>query len=240
MITHLLGIERDEEFWEWTDTLMYGRVHGISQDAILAAPSNLYGFLGRDDRAAQARAGRRPHLAAAGQGTVDGRPYREHEILDLCFFLLIAGLENTGFGIRATLRHLAVRPDHRAAVLADPSLVNNAGRAVAAPLRARHGAGAHGRVRHRGGRPARSAQASGAAAVRLGQPRRDRLRGRRRVPPRPARRAARRVRHRAAPLRRLAPRAPRDARSRSRSSSRASRTSSWRPGPTRAGTRRAR
>ena len=47
-------------------------------------------------------------------------------MLDLCFFLLIAGLENTGFGIRATLRHLAVRPDHRAAVLADPSLVHNA------------------------------------------------------------------------------------------------------------------
>ena len=60
------------------------------------------------------------------QGTVDGRPYREPEMLDLCFFLLIAGLENTGFGIRATLRHLAVRPDHRAAVLADPSLVHNA------------------------------------------------------------------------------------------------------------------
>jgi len=38
---------------------------------------------------------------------------------------VIAGLENTAFGIRATLRHLAVHPEHRAAVLAEPALVGN-------------------------------------------------------------------------------------------------------------------
>ena len=125
MITQLLGVERDDEFWEWTDTLMYGRVQGISQERILEVAGELYAFLGREVEKRRARPGD-DLISLLLQGTVDGRPYREPEMLDLCFFLLIAGLENTGFGIRATLRHLAVRPDHRAAVLADPSLVHNA------------------------------------------------------------------------------------------------------------------
>ena len=29
MITRLLGIERDDLFWEWVELLMYGRVEGI-------------------------------------------------------------------------------------------------------------------------------------------------------------------------------------------------------------------
>ncbi len=125
MITQLLGVERDDEFWEWTDTLMYGRVQGISQERILEVAGELYAYLGREVEKRRARPGD-DLISLLLQGTVDGRPYREAEMLDLCFFLLIAGLENTGFGIRATLRHLAVRPDHRAAVLADPSLVHNA------------------------------------------------------------------------------------------------------------------
>ena len=31
MITLLLGIERDEMFWEATDTLMYGRLSGVGE-----------------------------------------------------------------------------------------------------------------------------------------------------------------------------------------------------------------
>ena len=77
MITHLLGIERDEAFWEWTDTLMYGRVHGHPAGRDPRGGRDLYGFLDRDDRAAQARAGRRPHLAAAGRhGRRAGRTAR--------------------------------------------------------------------------------------------------------------------------------------------------------------------
>ena len=124
MITRLLGIERDEAFWEWTDTLMYGRVHGIGADEVAAAAGALYGFLA--DVIEQRHREKGDDLVSLLLGgTVDGRPYREDEILDLCFFLLIAGLENTGFGIRAALRHLAVRPDQRAAVLADPALIHN-------------------------------------------------------------------------------------------------------------------
>jgi cytochrome P450 len=125
LITRLLGIERDETFWAWTDTLIYGRVDGTSQEEILAAADSLYAFLDAQIADRRARPGRDDLISLLLQGDVEGRPYREDEIRDLCFFLLIAGLENTAFGIRATLRHLAVEPAHRAAVLADPALVHN-------------------------------------------------------------------------------------------------------------------
>ncbi len=125
LITRLLGIERDETFWAWTDTLIYGRVDGTSPEEIRAAADGLYGFLEGQVADRRRRPGRDDLISLLLQGDVEGRPYREDEILDLCFFLLIAGLENTAFGIRATLRHLAVEPGDRAAVLADPGLVHN-------------------------------------------------------------------------------------------------------------------
>jgi cytochrome P450 len=125
LITRLLGIESDEAFWAWTDMLIYGRVDGAGSDEIRAAADSLYGFLAAQIADRRATPGRDDLISLLLRGEVEGRPYREDEILDLCFFLLIAGLENTAFGIRATLRHLAVEPAHRAAVLADPSLVHN-------------------------------------------------------------------------------------------------------------------
>ncbi len=124
VITRLLGIERDDVFWEWTDVLIYGRVDGTDPARIVEVADALYGFL------ADQVEDRRRHpggdlISLLLQGSVGERSFTAEEILDLCFFLLIAGLENTAFGIRATLRHLAVRPDHRAAVLADPALVPN-------------------------------------------------------------------------------------------------------------------
>ena len=79
-------------------------------------------------------------------GDVEGRPYRDQEVLDLCAFLLIAGLDNTAFGIRATLRHLAVHQEHLAAVVADPAAGAQPGRAVASPVHAGDGARAHREV----------------------------------------------------------------------------------------------
>ena len=66
------------------------------QDAVLAAADALYGFLAEQIGQRRATPGDDLHLAAA-RGDVDGRPYSEDEILDLCFFLLIAGIENTAF-----------------------------------------------------------------------------------------------------------------------------------------------
>ena len=65
LITRLLGIERDEAFWAWTDTLIYGRVDGTVQDEIRAAADSLYGFLAAQIADRRAQPGRRrPDLAA--------------------------------------------------------------------------------------------------------------------------------------------------------------------------------
>jgi cytochrome P450 len=124
VITRLLGIERDERFWEWTDILMYGRVGGAGQEQIVEAAHGLYAYLALqlENRRTDPR---RDLLTLLLDGHVGDRPFTADEILDLAFFLVIAGLENTAFGIRATLRHLAVHTDHRDAVLADPSLIPN-------------------------------------------------------------------------------------------------------------------
>ena len=229
MITNLLGIERDEAFWEWTDTLMYGRVHGISQDAILAAAVSLYGFLDEMIETARAQARRRPHLAAAGR---QGRRAAVPRGRDPRPLLLPAHRRAREHRLRhprdAPPPGRAARPPRRGARRAGAR--EQPRRAVAAPLRARDRPCAHSHVRQRGGRAGRSGRGARAAAVRLGQPRWHGLREGRRVPPRPARRTARRIRHRPAPLRRLAPRAPRDAR-RGQELLRASRTSSSPPGP---------
>jgi cytochrome P450 len=124
VITRLLGIERDNLFWEWVELLMYGRVGGIEPDAVRETADALYGFL--SDQLDQRRAAPGDDLLSLLlEGDVNGRPYTQDEILDLGFFLVIAGIENTAFSIRATLRHLALHPQHRAALAADPSLLHN-------------------------------------------------------------------------------------------------------------------
>ena len=47
MITRLLGIERDDLFWEWVELLMYGRVEGADPATIVATAEALYDFLAR-------------------------------------------------------------------------------------------------------------------------------------------------------------------------------------------------
>jgi cytochrome P450 len=124
MITRLLGIERDDLFWEWVELLMYGRVEGTDAATIIATAEALYDFLALQLELRRAAPGD-DLLSLLLEGNVNERPYTQEEILDLAFFLVIAGIENTAFSIRATLRHLAVHPDDRAALAADPGLINN-------------------------------------------------------------------------------------------------------------------
>ena len=124
MITRLLGIERDDQFWEWVELLMYGRVEGVDAATVIATAGALYDFLAAQLEQRRAVPGD-DLLSLLLEGNVNGRPYTQDEILDLGFFLVIAGIENTAFSIRATLRHLAVHPEDRAALAAEPALINN-------------------------------------------------------------------------------------------------------------------
>ncbi len=124
MITLLLGIEHDELFWEATDTLMYGRLSGAARGRDPAGRRDLYAFMEREIERRRAAPGD-DLISLLMTGDVDGRPYTRGRGPRPVRFMLIAGLENTAFGIRATLRHLAVHPEHLAAVVADPAAVTN-------------------------------------------------------------------------------------------------------------------
>ncbi len=60
LITRLLGIERDEAFWAWTDTLIYGRVDGTERRTRSVPPPtrSTASWPGRSPTAAPPRAAR--------------------------------------------------------------------------------------------------------------------------------------------------------------------------------------
>ena len=91
MITRLLGIERDDQFWEWVELLMYGRVEGVDAETVVATAGALYDFLA--DQLEQRRAAPGDDLLSLLlYGNANGRPYSQAEIPHLAFFLVIAGI----------------------------------------------------------------------------------------------------------------------------------------------------
>jgi cytochrome P450 len=126
VITRVLGIERSQKFWDWTETLVYGRLEPDSTDRIVEASSQLLAFfealLAERRRAGQHRDDVIGALLDAEQ---DGR-INPSETRDLCFFLLGAGLDNTALAIRAAIWHLAAHPGDRNRLLGDPELVKRA------------------------------------------------------------------------------------------------------------------
>jgi cytochrome P450 len=127
LITRLLGIDYEPKFWEWTETLIYGRLGDDHSDAMREAGDALYGYF--DDLIVRRRA-----AGAQGADLVDilirarddGTIVSEEDLLHLCFFMLIAGLENTAFAIRAALWHFATHPALRARLVSDRTQVRPA------------------------------------------------------------------------------------------------------------------
>ncbi|HLY48705.1 MAG TPA: cytochrome P450 [Solirubrobacteraceae bacterium] len=124
MITFLLDIEDEPEFWDWTETLIYGRFE--RPEDVRHVGDSLYRFF---EEVVARRRGDRIEPGASDLVSVlidahaSGKLESNEEVVDLCFFLLIAGLDNTAFGIRAALWHLAAYPAHRQALLEDPELL---------------------------------------------------------------------------------------------------------------------
>lgn len=67
--------------------------------------------------------GRQDMLTRMVSGEIDGRPLTETEALQLSAQILIAGLDTVVNFLGFVLLHLATSPAHRAALLADPSLI---------------------------------------------------------------------------------------------------------------------
>ena len=124
LITRLLGIEYDPAFWEAAETLVYGRLDGERQQASLAAGDFLYTYFEQVVRQ-RLRDGTDSGdlIDALVRAYLDGRVVSHEDLVHLCFFMLIAGLENTAFAIRAALWHLGEHPSLRARLVDDPNLV---------------------------------------------------------------------------------------------------------------------
>jgi cytochrome P450 len=58
--------------------------------------------------------------------TFDGRPLTDVEILDMLTVLVLAGLDTTRAELGYMFRHLATHPEHRRALIDDPSLIPSA------------------------------------------------------------------------------------------------------------------
>jgi hypothetical protein len=129
LITRLLGIEDEPDFWDWTETLIYGRFEegdgGHVREAGDALRAFFVGVVERRRPAAEAGAGD-DLVSVLIRAHAAGEVASNEDVVDLCFFLLIAGLDNTAFAIRAVLWHLAAHPDDRQALLDDPALVRPA------------------------------------------------------------------------------------------------------------------
>jgi cytochrome P450 len=123
LITGLLGIQEDPEFWEWVDILVYGRLVPERESEAKEVSAKILDLFRGAIRARQAAPGGKDVISVLLTGSVEGRPYTEDEILNQCFFLLIAGLENTAFAIRAAILHLAKVPSDREYLVANPSAI---------------------------------------------------------------------------------------------------------------------
>jgi cytochrome P450 len=71
--------------------------------------------------------GRDDHLLAAiMRAEVDGERLTREEVLDICFLFLIAGLDTVTDSLDCIFAHLAQHPEHRQAILDDPSIIPSA------------------------------------------------------------------------------------------------------------------
>jgi cytochrome P450 len=65
-------------------------------------------------------------VSALLAGEIDGRPIETEEVQNLCFLLFIAGLDTVTAALSWCFRFLALNPEHRRQLVADPALIPSA------------------------------------------------------------------------------------------------------------------
>lgn len=123
VICQMLGIEFRAEFQEWVEDVVYRRISDrAATERAIAKIHDLFRDL---------LPGRRANpgddlVSLVAQAEIEGRPLDDDTVIDFCFFLLIAGLDNTNFTIRALLQQLAIDHDLRRRLVEDPTLIDAA------------------------------------------------------------------------------------------------------------------
>lgn len=123
VICQMLGLEFRAEFQEWVEDVVYQRI--ADPEATERAMNNIFGLFKSVLPERRANPGE-DLVSLVLQAEVNGEPLLEETVLDFCFFLLIAGLDNTNFTIRALIQQLAIDHELRRRLVADPRLIDAA------------------------------------------------------------------------------------------------------------------
>lgn len=123
VICQMLGIEFRSEFQEWVEDIVYRRIS--DRDATDRAINKVLEMF-RSVLPERRETPGDDLVSLVLNAEIDGKPLDEETVLDFCFFLLIAGLDNTNFTIRALLQQLAIDHELRKRLVEDPELIDAA------------------------------------------------------------------------------------------------------------------
>jgi cytochrome P450 len=121
--------ERADDFVSWVDEFFTG--FGGAEDGKQAMADSVASIRGYWEEALKERRGEaepRPGDLASYlmHATYEDRPLTETELLDILLVLVLAGLDTTRGELGFMFRHLAEHPEHRRALIEDPSLIPTA------------------------------------------------------------------------------------------------------------------
>lgn len=119
VFTRFLGVPPEDGplFQDWVSRLLYEAPHDQARRRLVADELYDY-FAARLGHPRQEPGSVLEALTLTGSGEVK---LTEEEKLDLCFFLILAGLDTTTWGIRSSLWYLARHPEAREALSGDPA-----------------------------------------------------------------------------------------------------------------------
>ena len=126
VICRLLDIEGDEaqlrDLQAWTEEIVYER-----RDAASArrASDNIVAFFDEIIPRRRAHPGS-DFISTLLAAEIDGKPLGDREIMDFCWFLLIAGLDNTAFTIRNLLLQIGASDSLRERLIREPARIADA------------------------------------------------------------------------------------------------------------------
>lgn len=126
VIAELVGVPADDrqQFRAWSSTLVQANpIHGARDG--LAAAASLYEYFA-DFIAERRRAPRRDLISDLVHAEVDDERLTDDEVLGFCLLLLVAGHETTTNLLANSMAILATRPQDRARMAHDPSVLASA------------------------------------------------------------------------------------------------------------------
>ncbi|NIB44896.1 cytochrome P450 [Pseudomaricurvus alkylphenolicus] len=126
VICQLLDIEGDEaqlqELQEWTEEIVYERK---DHNSARQASDNIVAFFNELIPQRRENLGD-DFISTLLKAEVNGQPLSDQDIMDFCWFLLIAGLDNTAFTIRNLLLQISNSEELRQELIADPDKISDA------------------------------------------------------------------------------------------------------------------